>query len=123
MATSYGLLKAADQILDEAREVIAAEIQLKILKSSHDRLVNIAHTLEEEVGERSEEELIDMSDGVQNKCGALPLYLSSLPLYLSSGADVCGSPSQRNLYWRQFTRSVYCILYIRTAVHLYVLCC
>jgi hypothetical protein len=70
MATSYGLMKVADQILDEAREVIAAEIKLKILKSSHDRLVNIAHTVEEEVGERSEEELIDLSDRVQNKCGA-----------------------------------------------------
>lgn len=40
------MLKAVDQILGKAREVTVSETQLMILKSSSDRLVSIAQSVE-----------------------------------------------------------------------------
>jgi hypothetical protein len=46
-------------------------ILLKILEISQDNLVSIAQTMEEEGGDRSEDELIDMMDDMQYNKGCL----------------------------------------------------
>ncbi len=47
------LLRAANQVLDQAREANVSEIQLKILESSLDKLLSIAQSIEEDRVQRS----------------------------------------------------------------------
>ncbi len=52
--------RAADQVPDYVSKANAAKTQVKILKSSQDKLVNIAQSMEDEADEKSKEVLIDM---------------------------------------------------------------
>ncbi len=53
------------------REANAAETQLNILESSWDKLVSIAQSVEEEAGDRNEEEPIEITDNVLYNKGCL----------------------------------------------------
>jgi hypothetical protein len=52
-------------VLEKAREASTAMNQLKILQNCRNRLVDTAQSVEEEVGERSEEDLINASNDMQ----------------------------------------------------------
>jgi hypothetical protein len=58
-----------DQTLDKAREAMAAETQLKILEISHNKIPITAQSAKEEVSERSEEGLVDMTEDTQYNKG------------------------------------------------------
>jgi hypothetical protein len=57
-------LRAVAQVPGQAQEVNVAETQLNILKSRRDKLLSIAQSMEEETGDKSEKELIDMKDNM-----------------------------------------------------------
>ncbi len=50
--------------LQKAREESSAETHQKVLDNSQDRLGDMAQSVEEEEGERTKQELVDMSDDV-----------------------------------------------------------
>jgi hypothetical protein len=69
-------------VLEKAREASTAENQLKILQNCRDRLIDTAQSMEEEVGERSEEDLIDVSNDMQYEKSWLPENEAGIDLLL-----------------------------------------
>jgi hypothetical protein len=57
---------------------MAAEAQLKILEISHNKILIIAQSAKEEVCERSEEELVDMTEDMQYNKGCLQRMAQAL---------------------------------------------
>jgi hypothetical protein len=69
-------------VLDKAREASTAENQLKILQICRNRLVDTAQSVEEELGERSEEDLINVSSDMQYEKRLLPENEAGIDLLL-----------------------------------------
>lgn len=66
-ATCGELFKEADKALERAKKQEAAATRLKIMEDCRDRLINLAKTVQEEVDNRNQEELIKLGNNILNK--------------------------------------------------------
>ncbi len=66
-ATCGELFKEADKALERAKKQEAAATRLKIMEDCRDRLINLAKTVQEEVDDRNQEELIKLGNNILNK--------------------------------------------------------
>jgi hypothetical protein len=55
------VLREADEALEKAREKEATEKRLKISKDGRDKLVNLDNTVHEEVENKTDEELMELT--------------------------------------------------------------